>query len=330
MKKLILALIFCIYSTAAFADCIIVPVIGDGSDDGKTYNPYRPDIPPAITALKGVTWISYIPPKNPGKADGPKYPDSIVCFPDSLRLPTLPGVQKMTRDEAVREITRRDPRVPFKPDLLNVAPLRTSFQRMIDRALHIAWSFIEVANAFAATDTDDFNRADDPADIGSEWDTYNSSACVLINNTVTGNGSGRCVEGFNATLPGAAQYGKFIIAAHFTPEFHNQVDYRVMVRLQAPTTYSGYACVVSWDSGVDGQQNTFIQRRDAGSATAMGATETATTWTVGDELRCEANSDTITLKKNGVTVMSRTDSTYTTGRVGIAVLSTFDTTGAWA
>src|SRR6478672_7935471 len=70
-----------------------------------------------------------------------------------------------------------------------------------------------------------------------------------------------------------------------------------------------------------------IARRDAGVNTTL-ASESATTWAGGDTLRCEASGTGLTLRRNGASLLTATDATYTTGRGGISILD--DPAGQYA
>src|SRR5688572_23009374 len=83
-----------------------------------------------------------------------------------------------------------------------------------------------------------------------------------------------------------------------------------MVRASGLT---GYIALV----GNSGTEIT-IQRVDGDeNATVLGATFTGLTIGNGDTIRLEASGTSLTVKQNGATIGSRTDSTYTSGAAGI-------------
>jgi len=173
------------------------------------------------------------------------------------------------------------------------------------------------AVTWAANGSDNFT-GDDP-DLGSQWDPYNdataggaSMPCRRYSNTAANSSAtDRCVEGFNGYLPGANQYGQFTVAAIGA----NNTDVSALLRLQPPFDYSTYQFRLQGTGGTTSR----IARRDAGVNTTL-ASESATTWAPGDLLRVEASGTGLTLKRNGVTLLTTTDATYVSGRGGITIL----------
>jgi len=52
-------------------------------------------------------------------------------------------------------------------------------------------------------------------------------------------------------------------------------------------------------------------------------TSTTVTGVVGDVIRCEASGSTITMYRNGASILSTTDSSFTTGQPSLYLLTTF-------
>ena len=308
MKKLILILVV-LYSAPAFADCLTLPIIGDGSEG----SPYRPDIP---KSLAQYAWTAHIPPKIPFKADGPKYADAIVCLPDSVKLPI--SMAPMTRDIAIREMAKRDPRIDVSPLSVKVPEPKTVIGKMIEAAIRGLWRWLEPALAWATSSTDNFNRADN-ADLGAAWDVY-TTPCQILSNAAhsDGGGTNRCIEGYNTYIPTANQYVEITLAGN-TP---TSGDVSALVRLQAPTTYSTYLCRANFG---EGGASSNIQRRDAGSLANL-ASESSTNWgSAPDVIRCEITNSAITFKRNGSTLLTTAnDGTYTSGRGGIGIFDDLD------
>jgi len=177
--------------------------------------------------------------------------------------------------------------------------------------------FLVTASAFAGSGSDNFTGTD--PDLGTLWDVYNdataggaSMPCQRISDTAVNSSDGdRCVEGFNGYIPGANQYAQFVVVTLAS----NSVDLSALVRLQPPADYSTYQCRIQGTGGTTSR----IARRDAGANTTL-ASESATTWVGGDSLRCEASGTGLTLKRNGTSLLTATDATYTTGRGGISIL----------
>jgi len=303
MKRSVFVLALLLYALPAFADCIVAPVIGDGTDK----NPRSPSIPVALAKLPNLKWTAYLPPKAT---------TAIVCFPDSLKIPV--GIPTITRDEAARQINALDSKIPVKPDALNLPAAKTSFENFLDRVLRLAGRYVGAAVAWATSSTDDFNRADN-ADLGAAWDVY-TTPCQILSNAAHSDGgaTNRCIEGYNTYIPTANQYVEITLAGN-TP---TSGDVSALVRLQAPTTYSTYLCRANFG---EGGASSNIQRRDAGSLANL-ASESSTNWgSAPDVIRCEITNSAITFKRNGSTLLTTAnDGTYTSGRGGIGIFDDLD------
>jgi len=201
------------------------------------------------------------------------------------------------------------------PLSVKVPEPKTVIGKMIEGAIRGLWRWLEPALAWATSATDDFNRADN-LDLGAAWDVY-TSGCQISSTQVQSVGdTDRCVEGFNTLIPGNNQYSQIALAV---ASLGRSGDVSVLVRLQAPSTYSTYLCRAS-----NLESNTgAIQRRDAGTLSQL-ASENATTWADGDVIRCEITDSTIVFKRNGSTLLTTAnDGTYTSGRGGIALFDLF-------
>jgi len=186
------------------------------------------------------------------------------------------------------------------------------------RQLFLSLIFLLItAPAFAASGADNFTGTD--PDLGTLWDVYNdatasgaSMPCQRVSDTADNSSNGdRCVEGFNGYLPAANQYSQFVVVSLSL----NSVDLSALVRLQPPADYSTYQCRIQGTGGTTSR----IARRDAGVNTTL-ASESATTWSGGDTVRCEASGTGLTLRRNGASLLTATDATYATGRGGISIL----------
>jgi len=143
-----------------------------------------------------------------------------------------------------------------------------------------------------------------------------SDDCSLDGDKVAGtSASARCFEGYSTYIPGNNQYAQLTLKETSWSGF---LDVSALVRLAAPTTLSGYACRIAPSTETN---HSAIRRYDSGSNTKL-ASESSTDWVDGDILRCEARGDTITLKKNGTVIINATgETTYSSGRSGVGVLS---------
>ena len=168
-----------------------------------------------------------------------------------------------------------------------------------------------VSDSWAASATDDFERADS-SDLGSAWDSYQSSPCSISGGAVWYTTADvRCYEGYNGLVPGDPQYGQITIQIGGTVE-----NLGLLVRMSAPTTMDAYMCRIN---SVGSQ----IEVRANGAQTAVLASESSTAWVDNDTMRCEANGNTITMYRNGSQLIQGTDesNTYPSGRVGIFVVN---------
>lgn len=310
-------------ATSAYADCLLLPIIGDGHDvPGKDesalddlHGGFRPKIPAALIAvdpkLANVWTAGAFPPVMNGL---PTRSTVYTCFPDSLKIPA--SLLPITRDDTARLISALDSKIVFKPDALKVPAPVSKIQSAIERAVNVAWSYISPAIAWATTATDDFNRADN-ADLGANWDAYDnpsSAPCQILSNQVENTTTGvDCVEGYNAYIPGANQYAQISLPSGFLTNGFLFVS--ALIRLQASPTYSGYVCRAQPPDQINTSR---LRRVDAGSMSTL-ANETATTWTAGDVLRCEVTGSSLTLKRNGSTLLSASEATYGSGRTGINI-----------
>lgn len=316
MKRLVLIIALLLYVVPAFADCIEFPIV----NTAKRGRP--PDYDPLIPPTAGLP-NDYVTDGIPTMGGKPKFSTVITCFRDSVVI--SPRLNPMTRDQAAMIIHNRDPGVRFNPDSLKLPERRGAIQGFLDRAWQTASRYLDVAIAWAASSTDNFNRADS-GDLGAAWDPYDNptgSSCRIVSNRVVNSTDGvDCVEGYSTLIPGANQYTQFSLPIGFSGM--GSLFVSAIVRLQAPPTYSGYYCRAQPDSEINTSR---IRRVDAASSSTLLNDTTNPQWAVGDTVRCEITGYVITMKKNGVTIFSKDDPglTWATGRGGINMLdSTVD------
>jgi hypothetical protein len=140
----------------------------------------------------------------------------------------------------------------------------------------------------------------------ASW-THTTGAAFLINtNAVCCNSAGDSLARWNAdTFPNDQYAQGTIVATSVTSAF----GIGVAVRVSTAGPMSGY--------GVYGGGNASeIVLLNAGSASTLGSVIAA--WVVSDVVRAEMVGTTLTFKKNGTTVTTRTDSTFTSGAAGLA------------
>ncbi len=159
----------------------------------------------------------------------------------------------------------------------------------------------------AQSASDNFNRAN--GGLGANWTTFGTDpAPTITNNQIQGNTA-------------AMQQTAFWSANTFGPDQSSTATYTgttgndpnagvgVLVRLTSATT--GYRC--EWFNG------TVYLQKYPGTSTLTTLTTGASSLTNSDTIKMTATGTTLTCLKNGVSVVSTTDSTYTTGAPGINV-----------
>ena len=160
---------------------------------------------------------------------------------------------------------------------------------------------------------DNFDRANN-TDLGSAWEAgYTSEPnAQIVGNAVRGTVlGGNSVESYNAVSLPNDQWAQVTIK---TISGTAEKRIAVLLRTSAPATWNGYACVAGKNTG--DLITTIIQRIDAGTRTNI-VSESATTWAATDTLRCEVVGSNITASRNGASVLTVNDTTYTSGRAGI-------------
>lgn len=183
-----------------------------------------------------------------------------------------------------------------------------------------AGGFTSQANQPSSLATDSFNRADEnPLSNGGVWSTTytGTDAPQVVGNRVrptTAGGNSNVASLNSPTFPNN-QYAKMVIA---TAGGASAKYYSTLVRMSAPTTFNGYRCTayINTDTGYTSS----IAKITAGTSADL-VTENATTWAVTDTVDCRAEGTTLSLFRNGVVLLTTSDSTYSTGRPGIRLYS---------
>ncbi|HEY4815982.1 MAG TPA: hypothetical protein VIH67_01030, partial [Candidatus Acidoferrum sp.] len=154
--------------------------------------------------------------------------------------------------------------------------------------------------------------------IGANWTVTNNGINVNSNNFVG-------TAGTNDVAYWAASL--------FSPSQFSQVT---LTALNGTTDFPGVAVLLSGSAGstqgyscVENTTNIFIQRISGTSNTAL--TSAASTGTAGDMLRLEAApGGALTCYKNGVSTLTATDTTYTSGQPGLFLFGTVATSKNWS
>jgi len=311
MKRLLLVLAFLFYAAPAFADCVELPIINVGTVRRPEYEPQIPTgLPNNNYGTDGIPTVNGLP----------RYSTVITCYPATVRIPARLG--PMTADQAAMILHNRNPRIwPFNPDALTI-PIRPQRQSSLERFLGGLWDYIGPAEAWAGSETEPFTTADS-SDLGANWTAYDDGSglvpCRISNNAAAGTTTAvRCYEGFSHYLPTANQYVEVTLFLDHGGSFLTNREFGALIRMTDPaSSFSGYIC----QARTPGTASTArIRRIDAGSSSTLINDDGSLTWVDGDVLRCEVTGSTITLKRNGVTIISWSDATYATGRGGISIL----------
>src|SRR4029077_18733405 len=154
--------------------------------------------------------------------------------------------------------------------------------------------------------------------IGANWTVTNNGININSNNFV-GTVGGNDLAYWSASLFGPSQFAEVTITA-----------------LNGTTDFPGVAVLVSGSGGatqgydcVENTTNIFIQRISGVSNTTL--TSAAATGAIGDILRLEAApGGALTRYKNGVSTLTATDTTYTSGQPALFLYGTTATSKNWS
>lgn len=254
------------------------------------------------------------------KAGRPLQSTVITCLDDKVQLP--PGLSRLTTSEAKAELQHLEPRLDVSTIDKAPAPkteveeAKESAIRSWKRLFQYAYDFI-VAVAHAAVATDPFTGSD--PDLGANWDPGVEDPCIRFNDEALYNNPGlTCWETYNALIPGGNQYGKITIGT-YTAGAGSFVGVTVRSASAADQMYICQAEV----SGLS--TTTRIRRRNSGGTNL--ATENSTTWATGNTIELRAVGTALDCMRNGSTILSTTDATFATGRVGIFMNTNSGTVG---
>lgn len=168
-----------------------------------------------------------------------------------------------------------------------------------------------------ASATDNFNRANETplagnwTDISQPFHQFN-----LVTNSVTCSAfDNDCESIYNAGSFGADQYSEAALSVTGTPGGDQGAG--VTVRSVGPAaTRTEYRLIVDHAAS----NNVTLSKFISGAKTAL--TTFTSAFTNGDVWRLEVSGSNITIKRNGSTVSTVTDSSVTTGQPGITYSST--------
>jgi hypothetical protein len=165
--------------------------------------------------------------------------------------------------------------------------------------------------------TDGFNRADN-VDLGANWDSgyagENAATLQIVSNKIQStdnSGTLNATESVN-TLTLSDCWAQVTIA---TLTGASLVVIKPMIRMSTPA--AGFDCYQA-DLRRNGSWTSELVKYVGGSASTIGS-ENATTWTAGDVARVEMVSTAIALYRNNTSLLTGTDATIASGRVGMMI-----------
>ncbi len=171
-----------------------------------------------------------------------------------------------------------------------------------------------------ATFADDFERADNPTDLGANWTWQrdNTHQSMIAGGTAepTIKQAATLMAVVSTTLtPTDAQFAEAIIhtlSGTADPLVWSSIS--TLCRCAAPGTRDYYRFLAQSSSA---PVTADLQVTTAGAGTSLGTANPA--WASTDPLRGECSSDQITLLRNGSAIIGPvTDSTFSSGFVGLA------------
>lgn len=171
--------------------------------------------------------------------------------------------------------------------------------------------------------SDDFTRADN-VDLGANWDAGYSpdGPAQIVGNAVRATTLATAATETTNAVTGLADCWAQATLKTFTGA--QAAALRVILRTADSPTDTLYMFNALRNAGGNTSQ---IDKFVAGANSGL-ASEAATTWVAGDILRAEVRGDQLTLYRNGVLLLTVTDATLTSGRIGISLYE--DTGGSLA
>lgn len=171
--------------------------------------------------------------------------------------------------------------------------------------LVLAAVFLLISSVASAQNvSDNFNRAD--GGLGANWTTF-INALTISSNTVVGTTSSVYNGGFYSAVAFSNDQFSEATVTTFTQAYPG-----LGIRLSAAGGGRGY--VVIFDAGA-----VYVERFASGANQADIASFSASL-VAGDVIRAEMTSTTITVKLNGASLGTITDSNYADGSPGIVLL----------
>lgn len=161
----------------------------------------------------------------------------------------------------------------------------------------LLWAALPATDAFTNTNGTAL------ATHSASWTQNNGAMDIQTNSLHPNSAAGQSIAGWNADTFGNDQYAQITIAAITTGTYIGPA-----VRV-ATSNLTGYRCVAA-------SNEVLLQLENGGSETGLG-TYTATI-NVGDVIRLEISGTSLVCKVNGVSRITATNATLTSGRGGVS------------
>lgn len=166
--------------------------------------------------------------------------------------------------------------------------------------------------------SDDFTRAN-ASDLGSVWDAGYAGLTnlqIVGNRVRQGTLGNDCLESVNAPSFPADQWAQLTIA---TITGSGQQSPQCVLRAATPATLTCYVFYALRNGII----RSAIAKHVAGVFTSL-VTENSTTWAASDTIRAEAQGTALRMYRNGLLLLSTTDSAIASGRPGLWIYGETD------
>jgi Fibronectin type III domain len=171
----------------------------------------------------------------------------------------------------------------------------------------------DVVRVVAPVSFSDVFARPDAADLGPNYDPHASNPLQIVGQRVqsTSIASGK-EESVNAIAPGNDQCARITLGTFTGAEYG---DAGPIIRAASPGARTFYG---AWAFKNHPDYTSSIYMRINGEITVL-ATESATTWASGNVVELCGVGPNLTLKRDGVTVLTAIDSNLTGGRIGLRI-----------
>lgn len=161
--------------------------------------------------------------------------------------------------------------------------------------------------------TDNFNRADDVT-LGANWASgYTSHDSLRISSNAAKAlviDPNESMVSYVGTMPND-QWAQITLGTWGGASYSES---RIRLRSAAPPTRTAYECRIFRNNGAIRAR--IVMKPDSGPQTVLAEDQTQN-WTAGDTARCEVQGTNLKFYRNDQLILSASDATYASGRVGL-------------